>query len=255
MHTPVFSGVGVALITLFDEDLAVDASRTADLAAQLVALGVTGVLVAGTTGEAAALNGQEREALVTAARAALPANVPVIAGIGAPSAYQALDYLNRVIGAGADALLVLSLPGGADQYAYYEALAKRAGHTPLLAYHYPSASAPGIPVSVLADLPVQGVKDSSGEPDRLLETKATFDEPIYTGSAALLTLAGGIGCAGAILSLANAIPEICIAALSGDATAQESITAPNRQAKSPFPAGIKELTADRFHTPTYRRMG
>ena len=255
MHNPIFNGVGVALVTLFDEDLAVDASRTAALASQLVALGVTGVLVAGTTGEAAALSGEEREALVSAARAALPANIPVIAGVGAPSTYQALDYLDRVVGAGADALLALSLPGGADQYAYYESLAKRAGHTPLLAYHYPGASAPGIPLSVLAELPVQGGKDSSGESDRLLETKAHFDEPIYTGAASLLTLAGGIGCAGAILSLANAIPEICIAALSGDNEAQASITAANQQAKSPFPSGIKALTADRFHTPTHRRMG
>lgn len=255
MHNPVFNGVGVALVTLFDEDLAVDASRTADLASQLVALGVTGVLVAGTTGEAAALSGEEREVLVTAIRAALLANIPVIAGIGAPSTYQALDYLDRVVGAGADALLALSLPGGADQYAYYESLAKRAGHTPLLAYHFPGASAPGIPIAVLTELPVQGVKDSSGEPDRLLETKALFDEPIYTGAASLLTLAGGIGCAGAILSLANAIPEICIAALSGDNEAQASITAANRQAKSPFPSGIKALTAEHFHTPTHRRMG
>jgi 4-hydroxy-tetrahydrodipicolinate synthase len=255
MTEPTFRGVGVALITLFDEYLAVDAERTAEFAAELVSCGVTGVIVAGTTGEAAALNGPEREALVSAARAALPSHVPVLAGIGAPSTYQALDYLERVLGAGADALLALSLPGGADQLAYYEALAKQAGNTPLLAYNYPGASAPGIPVEVLVGLPVQGVKDSSGDPDRLIDSKARFDEPIYTGAAALLTLAGGIGCEGAILSLANAIPEVCIAAFGGDGTAQASIAQANRRAKSPFPAGIKELTAERFHTPLYRRMG
>ena len=255
MTEPKFRGVGVALITLFDEYLAVDASRTADLAAELVSCGVTGVIVAGTTGEAAALNGPEREALVAATRAALPSDVPVIAGIGAPSTYQALEYLDRAVGAGADALLALSLPGGADQLAYYEALAKQAGELPLLAYNYPGASAPGIPVDVLIGLPVQGVKDSSGEPDRLIESKARFPEPIYTGAASLLTLAGGIGCAGAILSLANAIPEDCIAAFGGDGNAQGSIATANRRAKAPFPAGIKDLTAERFHTPLYRRMG
>src|SRR5487761_2282352 len=113
MTEPMFRGVGVALITIFDEYLAVDFKRTAELAAELVGCGVTGVIVAGTTGEAAALNGPEREALIAASRAALPADVPVIAGIGAPSAYQALEYLGRAVGAGADALLALSLPGGA----------------------------------------------------------------------------------------------------------------------------------------------
>ncbi|HEY5274331.1 MAG TPA: dihydrodipicolinate synthase family protein [Acidimicrobiales bacterium] len=250
-----FQGVGVALITIFDEYLALDAKRTADLAAELVACGVTGVIVAGTTGEAAALNGQERAALVAATRAALPSDVPVLAGIGAPSTFQALDYLEQVVDAGADAVLALSLPGGADQSAYYEALAKQAGGLPLLAYNYPGASAPGIPVEVLVKLPVQGVKDSSGDPDRLIESKALFDEPIYTGAASLLTLAGGIGCAGAILALANAIPEVCVAALGGDGTAQASISESNRRAKSSFPSGIKELTAERFHTPIYKRMG
>jgi 4-hydroxy-tetrahydrodipicolinate synthase len=213
------------------------------------------VIVAGTTGEAAALDGPEREALVEATRAALPSSVPVLAGVGAPSTYQALDYLERVKGAGADALLALSLPGGADQRAYYEALAKQARDTPLLAYNFPAASAPGIPVQVLVGLPVQGVKDSSGDPDRLIESKELFHEPIYTGAASLLTLAGGIGCAGAILALANVIPEVCAAAFGGDSAAQASITDPNRRAKSSFPAGIKELAAERFHMPLYRRMG
>jgi 4-hydroxy-tetrahydrodipicolinate synthase len=255
MHEPLFRGVGVALITVFDEYLAVDTGRTVDLAVQLVDLGVTSVVIGGTTGEAAALNGPEREALVAAARAAIPANVPVVAGIGAPSTYQALDYLDRVVAAGADGVLALSLPGGADQVAYYEALAKQAGTTPLLAYNFPASSAPGIPLPVMIGLPIQGVKDSSGDPDRLLDTKALFDEAIYTGAAALLTLAGGIGCEGAILSLANVMPEACIAAFDGDDVAQASITASNRRAKSSFPAAIKELTAERFHVPIYRRMG
>jgi 4-hydroxy-tetrahydrodipicolinate synthase len=255
MHEPLFRGVGVAIITIFDEHLAVDAKQTADLASELVACGVTGVIVAGTTGEAAALDAKERAALVSAAKSSLPRGIPVIAGIGAPSTYQALRYLEYAADAGADGLLALSLPGGADQREYYDTLAKAAGNLPLLAYNYPAASAPGIPVSVLTELPVQGVKDSSGEADRLIETRALFDEPIYTGAAPLLTLAGGIACAGAILSLANVIPETCVAAFSGDSVAQASISEANRRARSPFPQGIKELTAERFNTPLFRRMG
>lgn len=255
MHDPVFSGVGVALVTLFDEHLALDASQTADLAAKLVEAGVTGVVVAGTTGEAAALDGRERAALVTAIKAVLPSTIPVLCGIGGPSTYQALAYLDHAVGAGADALLALSLPGGADQTAYYETLSAKAGSTPLLAYHYPGASAPGIPIEVLATLPVWGVKDSSGDAERLLETKATFDEPIYTGSPALLTLAGESGCAGAILAIANVLPEISIAAFDGDAKAQASLSDAIRRSRAPFPAAIKALTAERFNTPAYRRMG
>jgi 4-hydroxy-tetrahydrodipicolinate synthase len=68
-------------------------------------------------------------------------------------------------------------------------------------------------------------------------------------------LAGPIGCAGAILALANAEPELCIAAFGGDADAQLRLGAGNRRGTSRFPAGIKELTAERFGTSTVRRIG
>ncbi|MCW2678279.1 MAG: putative Dihydrodipicolinate synthase [Modestobacter sp.] len=48
---PLFTGVGVALVILFQDDGALDAPATADLSVRLVALGVRAVLVAGTTGE------------------------------------------------------------------------------------------------------------------------------------------------------------------------------------------------------------
>jgi 4-hydroxy-tetrahydrodipicolinate synthase len=42
MPEPLFTGVGVALVTLFDDDGEVDAKATADLAATLVDLGIRG---------------------------------------------------------------------------------------------------------------------------------------------------------------------------------------------------------------------
>jgi 4-hydroxy-tetrahydrodipicolinate synthase len=58
--TPPFEGVGVALITLFRDDGQVDFDGTAAHAAALVERGVRGVVVAGTTGEADALDDTER---------------------------------------------------------------------------------------------------------------------------------------------------------------------------------------------------
>ena len=48
----LFTGVGVALVTIFGDDLELDAPATSDLASQLVELGVKAVVVGGTTGEA-----------------------------------------------------------------------------------------------------------------------------------------------------------------------------------------------------------
>ena len=105
--TPVFRGVGVALVTLFDADLAVDTAATADLAVRLVDAGMQAVVVAGSTGEAATLSADERVAVLTAVRAAVPDRVPVVAGTGAPSAHQAVVFTAGAVDAGADAVLAL----------------------------------------------------------------------------------------------------------------------------------------------------
>lgn len=253
---PVFEGVGVALVTLFTGDGELDAAATADHAARLVELGVRAVVVAGSTGEAAALSPEERVALLAGVRAALPpGRAPVIAGTGAPSARQAAALTSAAVDGGADAVLVLSPPGTDDPRRYYDRVVRAAGTTPVLAYHFPSVSPPGFPVSVLGDLPVAGCKDSSGDADRLLETLTTWDRPLYVGSSALLALAGPLGCAGGILTLANAEPERCAAAFAGDFEAQRALAAAHRESGIAFPVGIKELTARRFGTSTVTRVG
>jgi 4-hydroxy-tetrahydrodipicolinate synthase len=255
MTDPVFRGVGVALLTLFDERGDVDVAATAGHAARLVDLGVAAVVVAGSTGEAAALDPDERAALLTAVLAGVGDRVPVIAGTGAPSARQAGRLTARAGELGAAAALVLSPPGAADPRPYYDDVAKAAPDLPLLAYHFPAASQPGIPLDLLDGLPVVGCKDSSGDAERLLEELALFDRPMYTGSSALLSFAGPVGCAGAILALANAEPEDCIAALAGDAGAQRRLTSPHLEARRSFPRGLKELTAARFGTSVVARLG
>jgi 4-hydroxy-tetrahydrodipicolinate synthase len=251
----LFSGVGVALVTLFDDDGGLDAPATARLAAQLADLGVRAVLVAGTTGEAATLSPDERSTLIGAVRAALPAGVPVLAGTGAPSGRQAADLTERAFDAGADAALALSPHGVADPRAYYDRVAKAAGSRPLLAYHFPVASSPGVPVEVLPELPVTGIKDSSGDPSRLLHELEVFGGDLYTGSASLVTMCGAVGGAGALLAVANAQPELAAAAFAGDGAAQLRLATSERAAKVAFPAGIKRLVAERFGVSAVARVG
>ena len=234
MAGPVFTGVGVALVTLFRDDGEVDAAATAGHAARLVDLGVQAVVVAGSTGEAASLSLADRSALLQAVRKAVT-TVPVIAGTGGASTRQAVAFTAAACVDGADAVLALSPPGSADVRPYYDTLAKTAGDVPLLAYHYPAVSPPGFPIDVLLDLPVEGCKDSSGSPDRLLDTRDTWDGALYVGSSALLSMAGPLGCAGAILALANAEPERCLQAFEGDAIAQLALAGPHRRPPAASP--------------------
>lgn len=246
-----FTGIGVALVTLFDDTRAVDCAATADLAARLVDDGVAAVVVAGSTGEAGTLDDDERRRLLDAVRARI--EVPLLAGTGGSWAGEAVRRTVAARDAGADAALVLSPPRVADPIRYYAEVAAAAGDLPLLAYHYPGVSAPGIPVETLPALPVVGVKDSSADPERLLATLSSWDGAVYPGAATLLSFAGPLGCPGAILALANAAPAECIAAFAGDPAAQLALTADHLVSATGFPAGIKSLVAARYGTSTVAR--
>lgn len=251
----LFTGVGVALVTLFNEDGSLDAGATGEHAARVVEAGVRAVLVAGSTGEAPALDPAERVRLIVSARDAVDGTVPVIAGTGAPDTRGAVRLTRDAVDAGADAVLALSPLRAGDPRGYYAAVADAAGDVPLLAYHFPGMSPPGIDVDVLADLPVAGLKDSSGDAERLLRELEAFDRPLFVGSSALLVNAGALGCAGAILALANLEPQACIAAFAGDAAAQRGLIGAHLTSRTDFPHGLKAALAGRYGTPQTSRMG
>jgi 4-hydroxy-tetrahydrodipicolinate synthase len=255
MPEPLFTGVGVALATLFDDHGEVDVKATANHAATLVDLGVRGVVVAGSTGEANALTTEERIVLLTETRKAVPAGVPVIAGTGGPSARQAAALTRAAREAGADAVLALCPPRNNDPRPYYDAVAEAAGDLPALAYHFPQTAPPGIPVDALADLPVQGMKDSSGDPERLLAELAVFERPVWVGAASMVLMASSLGLPGAILAVANVDPEHAIAAFAGDPTAQQALLPAHNRVKASFPFGLKDAIADRFGTSRATRLG
>ncbi len=253
-HRSIFTGVGVALVTLFDDEGEIDAPATADHAARLVDAGIQAVLVAGTTGEAAALDGDERSDLLVAVRSAVDGRVPVIAGTGAPSTRQAVVLSKRAADDGADALLVLSPPNVTEPIAYYERVTA-AVYIPELAYHYPRASAPGIPVDLLAGLPVAGIKDSSGDAERLILEADAMAEGVYTGSPVLIHLAGAIGCSGAILGLANVDPEGCVRAWLGDGDVQRTLINGHRAGSLAGIAGLKRTLCALHGTSPVTRVG
>jgi len=264
----LFSGVGVALVTIFDQAGEVDLAATAGLARDLVGRGLESVLVAGTTGEAGTLTDAERVALIEAVRAAVPAQVPVLAGTGAASAQVSVELTAAAVRAGADAVLAFPPPGcgtspGGDPAAdpdraqvraFYSAVADAAGGRPVLVYHIPWISAPGVPVDQLADLPVIGQKDSSGSPDRLLDELAHYDGDTYVGSSAVLALAGPMGGAGAILAIANVEPERCVRAFGGDGGAQRELADTHLAVRAGGPAGLKRILASGGEYPAFSRV-
>jgi 4-hydroxy-tetrahydrodipicolinate synthase len=248
----IFTGVGVALVTIRDARDVPDAAATADLAARLVARGMRAVLACGTTGEAGRLTDEQRMEIIAAVRAAVPGEVPVIAGTGATSADRAAELTSAATAAGADAVLAWPPPDCADLVSYYAAVGSAASGVPVLAYHVPWASSPGVPVDALADLPVAGIKDSSGDPDRLLFEVAHYSHATYVGSSALLALAGPVGSTGAILAIANVVPELCSAAFGGSARAQLDLTDVHLAVRAGGPPVLRQMLAAAASQPGAR---
>jgi dihydrodipicolinate synthase/N-acetylneuraminate lyase len=251
----LWTGPAVALVTLFDPDGEVAVRETAAHAARLVSAGMRAVVVAGSTGEAAALGDAERSELVAAVRETCP-DVPVLAGASGEWWEQAAARTAAVVAAGADAVLVAPPRFGGSIKDYFGWVAEAAGGAPVLAYHYPGVAGAEVPVADLAGLPVTGVKDSAGNAARLAQ-EIDLDWPgaVYTGSASLLGYAGWLGATGAIVAAANVVPEQCLAAWAGDAGAQREVLRAERGYRATFPAGLKAAVAERFGTSTGYRLG
>ena len=142
-------------------------------------------------------------------------------------------------------MLAYPPPGCADLTGFFGAVVAAAASRPVLAYHVPWISAPGVPVDALPALPIAGIKDSSGSADRLLDELANYDGATYVGSSALLALAGPMGGAGAILALANVEPEACCRAFAGDAAEQRSLAPIHLEVKEGGPAALKRILSRR----------
>lgn len=239
---PLPTGVGVALVTMFTTGGAVDVDATVERARACVTPGLASVLVAGTTGEAFRLSVADRIALATAVNEALPAT-PVIVGTGDPSAARGIEITTAVAASGVgDALLVL-VPGDAEPVAFYREARRAAGDVPVLAYHYPVVSPPGVETSVVPSLGVDGIKDSSGSTNRLAEL-VEAGVRVYVGSPTQLAVAGACGATGALLAVANVAPSLCLAAWSGDMAAQRALFGLHVRSSADFPGYLKTMSPD-----------
>jgi 4-hydroxy-tetrahydrodipicolinate synthase len=250
---PVFTGVAVALVTFFDAHGHVDLAATARHAEHLAGRGMRALVVAGTTGEASHLSMKERLQLLDAVRAAVGDDVPVILGTGNLAAgVRVPDLTRRAAQHGASAAITLS-PHHGDIREFYGEVVAAAGAMPVLAYHFPQVSPPGITIEELKALKVAGLKDSSGDCERLLDTLAQWRKPFYTGSSTVVAWAGMLGATGAILAVANLEPELCVDAFAGSVTAQKDLLGAHKIFSCYGVKGIKEELARRYGTSTVCR--
>ena len=249
--TPPFTGVAAALVTLFDADARLLASATAEHAAGLAGRGMQAIVIAGTTGEGGYLDASDRRDLLAAVRLAVPDSLPVIVGTGDAVAEHALELTRDAVEGGAAGVLLYP-PGDEAPEPFFARVRELAGGLPVLAYHFPKYF-PAIPVQQLGTLDVDGLKDSEGDAERLQRETSSWQRPVYTGFAPLLSVAAGHGATGAILALANLFPELCSRAFAGDAAAQRELLPEHEAVRDGGIAALKQELARRSGSPPYVR--
>ena len=205
--------------------------------------------MAGTTGEASHLSMKERLQLLDAVRGAVGDDVPVILGTGNLAAGVSVpDLTRRAAEHGAGAAITLS-PHHGDVREFYGEVVAAAGAMPVLAYHFPQVSAPGITIEELKALKVAGLKDSSGDCERLLDDAGPV--PASRSTRAARRSWRGPACwaaTGAILAAANLEPELCVDAFAGNVQAQKDLLGAHKILTCYGVKGIKEELARRHGT-------
>ena len=214
-------GVMGPLVTPFRADESLDvAGFEANIRAHIAA-GLDGVLVAGSTGEAALLDESERRVLVAAARRCVPPDRILLAGTGAESTRQCVARCKDASVEGADAALVV------PPHYYSNAMTPAAVEShfsrvadespiPILLYNIPKYMHYRLePDSVgrLARHPnIIGMKDSSGDManfPRYVESQGdTFS--VLTGHGGTFATALRLGASGGILAVALFAADLAV---------------------------------------------
>lgn len=175
--------------------------------------GMHGIVVTGSTGEAALLDERERMTLVEAARREIPRDRLLIVGTGAESTRMAQRLTKLAAERGADAVLVVAphyYGGKAMTHgalaAHYTAIAD-ASPIPVVLYNIPKYMHFALPAALVAELArhqnIVGIKDSSGDLEMLggfLQAQsASFS--VLTGNGGTFKRALERGARGGILAV------------------------------------------------------
>ncbi|GAA0675443.1 dihydrodipicolinate synthase family protein [Natronoarchaeum mannanilyticum] len=249
-------GVVPPMITAFDEDESIDEAATANHARFLVDRGVHGVFALGTNGEFPLLTAEERDRVVEVVVDEVGDEVPVLAGVGAESTRETIERAHAAEMAGADGLVVVVpyyFPVDDDGLVEHYRRVADAVDTPVYAYTFPDMTGNEISPAALDRIAeiegIAGLKDTSEDVVQMERCLREHPEFTYLVGANRLAHAGlSLGCDGAVLSVANAFPEIAVelyeAARAGDDERARELQGDlsdllDAMQQGPFLAGVK----------------
>ena len=169
-----FEGIYTPVVTPYFDDHSINRDAFADAIEFLIAKGVHGLIIAGTTGEYYAQSTEERIEMMTLAKKIIGTRLPLIVGTGAIRTEDSIIFAQAAKGIGADALLIATPPYAyptSREIALHCLAIDRAANMPAMLYNYPGRMSVNMDEETLDRLGRSpnfcAIKESSGDPNRL----------------------------------------------------------------------------------------
>ncbi|MDQ1770397.1 4-hydroxy-tetrahydrodipicolinate synthase [Labilibaculum sp. A4] len=232
-----WQGSIVAIVTPFNIDGSIDYTAFDNLIDFHLKNETDGIVVCGTTGEAATLTKKEYAELIKHTVEKVNKRIPVIAGSGTNSTSEAIENSCLAESLGVDAILVVSpyynKPTRKGLKDYFSQISK-AVTVPIILYNVPGRTGGNIPADLVVELATEfenvvGIKEASGNLEQMaciLRDKPS-DFMVFSGDDALAFQAVCMGADGVISVVANLIPKefhnLMLAASKGDLAKSKEI--------------------------------
>jgi 4-hydroxy-tetrahydrodipicolinate synthase len=209
----MFEGLMVAMVTPFANG-AIDLEATARLTEFMIEGGVEGLVVSGSTGEAATCSVEERRALWAFVRDRVRRRIPVIAGTGTNATADSILMTRMAEDLGLDGAMVVTpyynKPTPKGQIAHFTAIASST-KLPLVLYNVPGRTATNtLPDTFekVAGVPnIVAVKEASGSLDQASALIARTRLTVLCGDDSLTVPMIAIGARGVISVAGNVAPR------------------------------------------------
>lgn len=213
MKKPYFGRLLTAMVTPFNADGSINYEAGADFADWLLANGSDGLVVEGSTGEAATMDMDEKIKFMQTIVARVNGRAKIVAGAGTNCTASTIDLVKKMEACGVDGVLVVgpyyNKPTQEGYYQHFAAVAK-ATKLPIIVYNVPGRTGGNIAPETVARLAadfsnIVAIKEAAGNVAQTAELYRVLPEDfsIYSGDDGLILPFLSVGACGLISVLAN----------------------------------------------------